>query len=133
MGNGRHVRKRTLDESDRELMGLPTIGSQMPVEFENGARWECLEGQCKGCGKLIEPSLLTGRVTRVVESVASIDAIGVCHPCALVTRFSYRVHKDMRISGMTEYGWAAWRARPSLIDRIRALALGCKKVARLDR
>lgn len=116
------MRRSPISACDRELMELPSITSQMPVQFKNGACWECLEGQCKACGKNIEPSRLTGRLTRLVDAAATVEAVGVCEPCKLLTRFHYRLHDDMRITGMTDGGWAAWQARPSLIDRLRALA-----------
>ncbi|MEJ6003865.1 hypothetical protein [Paucibacter soli] len=72
--------------------------------IRNGARWECFDGQCKGCGQDIAPGRVTGRLTRLVESVATVEAVGVCDPCKLVTRFHYRLHDDMRITGMTDDG-----------------------------
>lgn len=56
-----------------------------------------------------------------MESVATVDAVGVCHPCKLVTRFNYRLHDDMRLTGLTENGWATWRGKPSFFDQICAL------------
>lgn len=106
--------------SDRELMALPSIASQMPVQFRSGARWECFDGQCNGCGQHIAPAKVTGRLTRLVESVATVEAVGLCAPCKLVTRFHYRLHDDMRITGMTDNGWAMWQVRLSILDRLRA-------------
>ena len=112
-----------LSASDLDLMAQASIASQMPVRFRSGTCWESLDGQCKGCGKDIEPRYFTGRVNRLVESVATVDAVGVCHACRLVTRFHYRLHEDMRVSGLTSDGWAAWQAKPSFIDRLRSLAV----------
>ena len=109
-----------ISDGDRELMALPSIESQMPVHFKNGACWKNIESQCKGCGRDIVASRFTGRLTRLVESVATVMAIGVCEPCKLVTRFHYRLHDDMRVTGQTEGGWATWRAKPSFLERLRA-------------
>lgn len=108
-----------LSDSDRELLARPSIESQMPVRFPNGTAWERFDGECKACGQTIAPGRLTGRVTRLLESVATVEAVGVCEPCRLVTRFHYRLHDDMRITGMTDEGWATWRAKPSLMERLR--------------
>jgi hypothetical protein len=115
--------RSALSDEDRELVALPSIASQMPVRFANGACWERFDGQCKACGKDIDAARLTGKVTRPMESVATVEAVGVCPPCKLVTRFHYRLHNDMRISGPTDEGWAAWQAKPSIFDRLRKFAL----------
>lgn len=101
-------------------MALPSIASQMPIQFRNGARWECFNGQCKGCSRDIAPARVTGRLTRLVDSVVTVEAVGVCAPCKLVTSFHYRLHDSMRITGKTDAGWALWKARPSIFDRMRA-------------
>jgi len=106
------MRTHPIASDIRELMAQPSISSQMPVVFKNGARWNRLSGCCKGCGKDIEQDLFTGRLTRLVESTVTVDAVGVCASCHLVTKFSYRLHDDMRITGRTDRGWATWQARP---------------------
>jgi len=111
--------RRPVSDSDRELMALPSIVSQMPVRFRNGAVWERFNGECKACGQTIAGSRLTGRITRLLESVATIEAVGACEPCRLLTRFHYRFHDDMRITGMTDEGWATWRAKRSFMGRLR--------------
>lgn len=103
---------RPVNEEDRQLMAMPTIASQFPVRFNNGARWDELTGRCKHCSRGIKDSLMTGRLTRLPESVVTVSAVGVCEPCKLVSRFHYRLHDDMRITGPTDGGWATWQARP---------------------
>lgn len=115
--------RSALSDNDRELVALPSIASQMPVRFANGACWELFDGQCKDCGKDIASARLTGKVTRPMESVATVEAVGVCPSCKLLTRFYYRLHDDMRVSGPTDEGWATWQAKPSIYDRIRNFAL----------
>lgn len=107
-----------LSAQDKELMALPSIASQMPVRFRNGACWDSFEGQCKACGRSIDQAWFRGRVTRLVESVASVEAVGICHPCGLLTRFHYRLHDDMHISGLTDEGWAKWEFPPTLFGRL---------------
>lgn len=112
------MKRSPVSADDMALMALPTIASQMPVRFKNGATWDQLSGECKSCGKDINHRCFTGRIARLVESVATVEAVGVCPPCQLVTRFHYRLHDDMRISGLTDKGWAQWKARPTLSARL---------------
>lgn len=114
------VHRSPLSDSDRSLMAMPAIASQMPVKFKSGACWEGLEGVCNGCRQVIPSHLMSGRITRLMEPVATVEAVGVCPSCRLLTRFHYRLHDDMRITGMTDRGWATWRAESSAFDRLRA-------------
>jgi len=106
-----------LTPRDRELLSMDRLSSCFPVNFDNGAVWTSLEGQCRGCGRPVPESRLRGLVARPIPSVAVIEAVGVCEPCKLVTRFDYRLHDDMRITGRSGAGWATWKAEPSLIER----------------
>lgn len=121
------TKRVALSEMDREMLTFPTIDSQMPVEFANGTCWDCLTGQCKACGQDIQSARLTGKLTRPLESVVSVEAVGVCPSCKLLTRFHFRLHDDMRISGRTDEGWASWQAKPSIYDRLRKYFFGIKK------
>jgi len=111
--------KKPVSAEDRELMTRSTIASQMPVQFGNGACWTSIDGQCKSCGQNIPPGRLTGTVLRQSKSVAVVEAIGVCVPCKLATRFHYRLHDDMRITGMADGRWVTWRPRRSFLDHVR--------------
>ena len=63
---------------------------------------------------------MTGAVSRPFSNVAVVDAAGVCQPCKLVTRYFYRLHDDMRITGLDAQGrWVAWQMRPTLSARLR--------------
>ena len=107
---------------DKELLDMPSIASQMPVIFSNGAQWSELECECKGCGKALPANLVRGAVVRQNEHMASIEASGVCHECRLLTRYCYRLHDDMRITGPREDGWRTWGGyRPTLIQRLKSV------------
>ncbi len=108
-----------LTAHDHELLAMPAIASQFPVQFANGAVWETLTGDCKGCSCKIEPAKLRGCVNRPYPHVAVVEAVGVCRDCKLLTRFLYRLHDDMRISGPRDGKWLEWRAKSSLLDRLR--------------
>ncbi|TXI24195.1 MAG: hypothetical protein E6Q67_02970 [Roseateles sp.] len=116
--------KRPPAAADIELLSQPAIASQMPVRFDNGACWSSITGQCKSCGQDIPDDRFTGRLSRLVPSVVDVDAVGVCDSCTLLTRFRYRLHDDMHLSGLTDSGWAEWRhrrARPHLQDLLGRL------------
>ena len=98
---------------DKELLEMPSIASQMPVIFPNGAQWCELECECKGCGKALPENLVRGAVVRQNEHMASIEASGVCHECRLLTRYCYRLHDDMRRT------WGGYR--PTLIQRLKSV------------
>lgn len=113
------VRKGHLTAADSELLSQPSIASQVPVRFANGACWSEVSGRCKSCDQPIPDGQLTGRVTRIVQSVIDVDAVGVCNSCTLLTRFRYRLHDDMRITGLTDGGWAEWRPSSGLYARVQ--------------
>lgn len=112
--------RNPLGEYQRELLSLQPIATQMPVIFENGASWSKFTGHCASCGQPINPYLLRGRVTRPMNNVAVIEAIGVCPPCRLATTYLYRLHDDMRLTGRDRSGrWHEWRQNPSLWNKIK--------------
>lgn len=111
------VMPSALTSRDRELLVMPTIISQFPIEFENCAVWEEFDGECSGCGVTLNRAHVTGCVTRPMKGVASIEAVGVCHECRLLTPFDYRLHDDMRMTGRNKDGWATWQAERSVFDR----------------
>lgn len=115
-------RTTPLSTADRDLLRMPSIASQMPVRMANGATWEALRGECKVCQRTIRDVRLTGRITQVVPTAITIDAVGVCDHCRIATRYHYRLHDDMRITGPTDQGWATWQAQPALGRRLIALA-----------
>lgn len=106
---------------DRKLLDMPSIASQMPVQFANGAHWYELECECRGCGKVLPEEQVRGAVVRH-DRMASIEASGVCHDCRLLTRFVYRLHDDMRITGPREDGWRTWGGqRVTLFQRLKSV------------
>lgn len=102
-----------LSQRDHDLLKMPSITSQMPVSFENGAQWSELKGECKGCGCELPNDAVRGHVARQTHHMVSVEAAGVCHDCKLVTRFVYRLHDDMRITGPRDGRWLTWGAKRS--------------------
>ncbi len=70
---------------------------------------------------------MTGLVSQPFANVAVVEAVGLCHECRLVTRFMYRLHDDMRVSGLDKSGrWATWQMRksqPGVLERLLLLLI----------
>lgn len=98
---------------------MPPVASQMPVVFANGTCWNEITGSCRGCGQSFAESAFRGVVSRPLPSVAVIEAVGLCPHCRLITRFDYRLHSDMRMTGMRNGRWSEWRTRRTLLGAIR--------------
>lgn len=123
---------RPLTPRDRELLEMAPIASQMPVAMKGGAVWDGLDGMCATCGLQIPAPLLRGQVSRPNENVAVIEAVGVCPDCRLATPFLYRLHHDMRITGLKDGVWRTWRPTLGPAARMRILThWGLRTMARL--
>ncbi len=109
---------KPISERERQLLAMPSIASQFPVIFENGACWTELACACNICHKDIPPDLLRGTISRPVPSVVVVEAVGVCPDCRIATPFLYRMHDDMRITGPGKGQWQTWRPKLSLQDRL---------------
>lgn len=107
-----------LSTRDLELLEMPPVMSQFPLEFDNQTCWEGFDGECNSCGCTLPIEQVRGLVSRPIASVAVIEAVGVCHSCKVLTHFDYRLHDDMRITGQREDGWHTWRAEPSIWERL---------------
>lgn len=108
-----------LSTRDLQLLKMPTIETQMPVRFNNGAEWTELKGECKGSGCTLPEANMRGSVLMPFPNVAVVEAVGVCHDCKLVTRFLYRLHDDMRITGPRNGKWLEWDTKTSFVDKLR--------------
>lgn len=97
---------------------MPTVMSQFPVKFDKHVQWAQFDGECQCCEKTLPRNLVRGKVSRPTGTVAVVEAVGICHTCKTVTRFDYRLHDDMRVTGQREDGWQTWKAAPSLWKRL---------------
>ncbi len=112
---------KPITDRQRELLGMASIASQMPVEFPTGVCWTEFRGECKFCRGDIPDSHLRGQVTRPMPSVAIVEAIGVCPSCKMATPFLCRLYDDWRFSNLFDGRWCTWRPSPSLWDRLKRL------------
>lgn len=110
---------KPVTERHEQLFAMPTIASQLPVDFDNGCGFEVFDGYCNHCGKVIPSEMLRGSLTRPFHNVAVIDAVGICVPCRVLTEFYNRMHDDMRITAMRDGVWCTWRAEQGALDAAR--------------
>jgi len=86
--------RRSISESDKALFtDNPTVYSQLPITLPDGVVIQEFATHCAGCSCEIPGDMLRGAVTDAFGVVA-IDAIGLCRPCRLSTRFRARFRKD---------------------------------------
>lgn len=97
---------------------MPSVISQFPVRFSNGFRWEDFDGQCLSCTDFIAREHVHGSLSRPIEKVTVVEAVGICTKCNFLSSYRYRLHDDGRITGQREDGLHTWMAKPSLKDTV---------------
>lgn len=104
----------------------PTIISQLPLEFPNGAKLETYRGRCKVCDQPIEANMLHGVIKQPTSKVYTIEAAGICVPCRTITDFNHRVRDDLSLEWIDENGrWVNRKPRAGLKTRIfKLLGIG---------
>ena len=107
------VETTPLTEVQRATLRMPSIQSQMPIRFRNGARLDTFNGTCSQCGQTLHMGHLHGSVVmHNGDSMAEVIAMGKCSPCNLFVPFRYRVYQDMRFAGFNQQGvWSEWKMR----------------------
>lgn len=93
-----------MTQEQRDRLEMPSICSQLPLHFANGFRLEGFEGSCSICNTPIKPVNLHGSIVRPFESVAIIEAIGICLPCKIAVPFFMRVKDDGTIESRDSKG-----------------------------
>lgn len=99
------VKRIPITEHHRALMAAPTIASQMPLIFANGTEFHKWSGCCAGCGKQTKSSKLTGTITRPIEAVAVMEAVGVCGSCNLLTPYHVRLRNNLSMESVIGGRW----------------------------
>ncbi len=100
----------------------PTIVSQLPLDFPNGASLQEYRGRCKVCDEPIEDHMLRGLITHPVSKVYVIEAVGLCTPCRTVTEFNHRVRDDLSLEWINEKGvWIRRAPRANLKTKLLKL------------
>lgn len=106
---------------------LPTIESQLPVTFSNGACFEELNGTCNECHESIESDNFRGIINKTVDEFtahdgsvktdekADLTAYGCCASCHELTPFRYMLSApggELMITEVKENGLKHYKSRP---------------------
>jgi len=125
------VDKTALSPHDLAILDEPTLASQLPVTFDNGAQWQQISSSCAECGEYIGPDAIRARLTRVIPTVISMDALAHCAFCDLWTPVRYRFRDDMSFDGRIPGGGGAWgKWLPRREGRLRSFL---RRIGILDR
>jgi hypothetical protein len=100
---------------------LTKLSSQFPIVFPDGGTWTEFTCECNICSKDILDENTLGTV-ELVFGTYIIKATGYSKDCNFTTRYSYRMHPDMGMTGIDKTGnWYRWtpkRVPKSLVTRI---------------
>jgi hypothetical protein len=119
---------KPLTPREKELAAMPTIASQLPISFANGSTFDTVEGSCGRCDGTVDKGNLTGSLSHPYPAVFVLEAMAFCPDCNVFSRFDYRLHDDMRMTGKDASGkWAEWPMKYTLSARIRRFLFGAPK------
>ncbi len=89
--------RQTPTERDLEIYSAPSLAEQFPIRFETGVSVENFIGRCQGCTNELPLAAVRGEITWPIgERMASVEALGLCEPCQLLTRYQVRFYDDGR-------------------------------------
>jgi len=112
-------KSRSLTPEEVEMLRGPDVMSQFPVIFANGNRFTQFRAICKQCGEGGASEHTYGRVVRPYPNVAIVRGVLWCESCNFNTPFEWRLHDDLRMSGLRNGRWVEGRLRGSgIIGRI---------------
>lgn len=89
------VDTKPITDREKELLKARSVAEQLPIEFKNGATFSDFTGSCANCREAIPDNLLFGEITRPIESLARLEAVGYCPKCKVVTPFFFRLRDNM--------------------------------------
>lgn len=104
-----------------DFFQLPELSSFFPLVFASGGQWTWFSGICGNCGRELSGRYLRGEVDRSAEdSYRSIRysfemrGVGLCESCNKLTTYTYALHDDMTLSGISPRTgeMSLWRSRP---------------------
>ncbi|WP_224962617.1 hypothetical protein [Geomonas subterranea] len=71
----------------------PAISQNFPIKLGE-SHFEEFRITCNSCGCDIPDEHVHGRVSSVIPSVVSIEAVGLCQPCLLLIPLNIRLRSD---------------------------------------
>lgn len=117
-------RQKVTQEQLKLFSSLPIV-EQLPLKFTNtGFTLTEISGCCIECKNKILPEYFRGKVnTSFMPKVATINAVGYCEPCHLITPFVHRVYEDYRFMQLTNQGWQEFefylKKKESIFQKIK--------------
>lgn len=92
-----HAERHEPTDRDREIYSAPSLAEQFPIRFETDTSVETFAGCCQGCGAELPMAAVRGPITWPIgKRMANLEALGLCEPCNLLTRFQVRFYDDGR-------------------------------------
>jgi hypothetical protein len=110
-----------MEEKYQELMQHPSICGQLPLMFVNGTKVTQFKCKCSACKTTLPDELVRGYVTKPFETVAIVDAVGVCPKCNMATPYLYRLYNDKRVAVLTDKGWETINQKRTILEKIATL------------
>lgn len=111
-----------LDEAIHKWESEKPLYSQLPIKYKSGAVFNEVEGKCLVCSSPIEKEHLHGLISRPIESVVSVDALGWCQSCNTLTPFFFRVRGENGELVMewidNKKGWVRSQSQKGLVDKL---------------
>lgn len=69
----------------------PSIAGCFPLTLPGGGKVDTFSGHCAKCDEEIPDADLRGSVIKVIPTVATISAVGLCRKCSCLTPFHHRI------------------------------------------
>lgn len=106
---------------------LPTIASQLPLVFKNGARFEEIDGQCNDCHSSLAEENFRGLINyneepvvdekgvQTLEDNADMMAYGCCPNCNKITQFRYLLsapHGELMLTEVNDGVVKNYKSKP---------------------
>jgi hypothetical protein len=91
------AKPKTTEEALRYWEMHSPVMEAFPILFKSGSRLQEFHGNCLRCDVQIPVMDLRGSLTLPLPSVVTIEAIGLCRECMLLTPFLARIRDDLTL------------------------------------
>lgn len=108
---------RHLNSRDRELMAMPALSRQFPIQFTNGLEIDEVGAACVTCRAPIRPETTFGSVTWPRPEMAVVEAIAVCTVCRTGTPLLVRVKDNGQLVTLLGKRWLEGSVHSNWKDR----------------
>lgn len=88
------------------------LSLQLPIKLGE-SEFETFAITCKRCGCDIPDERVHGRISSLIPSVVSIEAVGLCKPCLLLIPLNVRLREDGAVEFVQEGRWVRSYGAPT--------------------